>query len=98
VTIYAFVDILKDHFFMSTLLLLSNETFNSRSTRKERSASRQKNDENSISSDEKNNDENDENNENDENDETQTKRQNENEMNCIVENESSESFEKKKVE
>jgi phosphopantothenoylcysteine synthetase/decarboxylase len=98
VMIYAFVDILKDHFFMSTLFLLSNETLNSRSTRKERFASRQENDENSSSNDEKNSDENDEDDENDENDETQTKRQNEDETNRIVENESFESFEKKKVE
>ncbi len=59
VTIYAFVDILKDHFSMSTLSLLSNETLNSRSTRREHSAPRQEDDEDSSNSDE--NDEDDEN-------------------------------------
>ncbi len=79
-TLYAFVDILRNHFFMSTLSLLLNETFNSRSTRRKRSLSSSRND------DEKNDDENskndedesddDENDENDDvkNDETQTTR------------------------
>jgi hypothetical protein len=79
-TLYAFIDILKNHFFMSTLFLLSNEIFNSRSTRRKRSLSSSRND------DEKNDDENskndknenddDENNKNDdvENNETQTTR------------------------
>ncbi len=66
-TLYALVDILKDHFSMSTLFLLSNETSNSRSTRRERSLSSSRND------DEKNDDENSKNDENesddDENDE-----------------------------
>jgi hypothetical protein len=62
VTIYVFVDILKNHFFMSTLFLLLNETLNSRSTRKEHSASRQENDEKSNNNDEKSSEsENDEN-------------------------------------
>jgi hypothetical protein len=39
-TIYVFVEILKDHFFMSMLFLLSSETLDSRSTRRESSASR----------------------------------------------------------
>jgi chromatin remodeling complex protein RSC6 len=83
-TIHAFVDILKNHFFMSTLFLLSNETFNSRSTRRECSLSSSRNDdEKNDNDDSKNdenesdeNDENDENNENDdvENNETQTTR------------------------
>ncbi len=42
VTIYVFADILKNHFFMSTLSLLSSKTLNSRSTRRKHSASRQK--------------------------------------------------------
>ncbi len=75
-TIYALVDILKDHFFMLTLFLLSNETFNSRSTRWKRflSSSRnnnEKNDDENSKNDENENDD-DENDENDdvENDET----------------------------
>jgi hypothetical protein len=79
-TLYAFVDILKDHFFMSTLFLLSSETSNSRSTRRERSLSSSRNDdeknddENSKNDeDESDDDENDENNDV-ENDETQTTR------------------------
>ncbi len=43
-TIYAFIDILKDYFSMSTLFLLSNETFNSRSTRRKRFSSSSRND------------------------------------------------------
>jgi hypothetical protein len=79
-TIYAFVDILKNHFFMSTLFLLSNETFNSRSTRRERFLSSSRNDDERNDDDDSKNDENenddDENDENDdvENDETQTTR------------------------
>jgi cobalamin biosynthesis protein CobT len=79
-TIYTFVDILKDHFFMSTLLLLSNETFNSRSTRRERFLSSSRNDDERNDDDDSKNDENesddDENDENDdvENDEKQTTR------------------------
>jgi hypothetical protein len=79
-TLYAFVDILKDHFFMSTLSLLSNETFNSRSTRRERFLSSSRNDDEKDDDENSKNDENesddDENDENDdvENDETQTTR------------------------
>jgi hypothetical protein len=79
-TIYAFVDILKNHFFMSTLFLLSNETFNSRSTRREHSLSSSCNDDERNDDDDSKNDENesddDEHDENDdvENDETQTTR------------------------
>jgi hypothetical protein len=82
-TIYAFVDILRDHFFMSTLFLLSNETSNSRSTRRERSLSSSRNDDEKNDDDDSKNDENesddDENDENDdvENDETQTTRREE---------------------
>jgi hypothetical protein len=77
-TIYAFVDILRDHFSMSTLSLLSNETFNSRSTRRKRSLSSSRNNDERDDDDDSKNDENendnDENNENNdvENDETQT--------------------------
>ncbi len=89
--IYAFVDIMKNHFFMSTLFLLSNETFNSRSTRRKRflSLSRnddEKNDDDNSKNDENENDKNDKNNENDKNDdveneETQTTRQKQSERN-----------------
>jgi hypothetical protein len=79
-TLYAFVDILRNHFSMSTLSLLSNETFNSRSTRRERSLSSSRNDDEKNDDEDSKNDENesddDENNENDdvENDETQMTR------------------------
>jgi hypothetical protein len=79
-TLYAFVDILRDHFFMSTLSLLSSETFNSRSTRRERSLSSSRNDDKENDDENSKNDEDesddDENDENDdvENDETQTTR------------------------
>ncbi len=79
-TLYAFVDILRDHFSMSTLFLLSNETFNSRSTRRKRSLSSSRNDDEEDDDENSKNDENesddDENDENDdvENDETQTTR------------------------
>ncbi len=43
-TIYALVNILRNHFSMSTLFLLSNETSNSRSTRRERFLSSSRND------------------------------------------------------
>ncbi len=82
-TLYAFVDILKNHFFMSTLFLQSNETFNSRSTRRERSLSSSRNDDEKNDDENSKNDENesddDENDENDnvENDETQTTRRKE---------------------
>ncbi len=82
-TIYAFVDILKDHFFMSTLSLLSSETSNSRSTRRERFLSSSRNDDERNDDDDSKNDENenddDENDENDdvENDETQMTRRKE---------------------
>ncbi len=79
-TLYALVDILRDHFSMSTLSLLSNETLNSRSTRRERSLSSSRNDDEKNDDEDSKNDENesddDENDENDdvENDETQTTR------------------------
>ncbi len=79
-TLYAFVNILKNHFFMSTLFLLSNEIFNSRSTRRKRSLSSSRNDDEENDDENSKNDENesddDENDENDnvENDETQTTR------------------------
>ncbi len=79
-TLYAFVDILKDHFSLSTLFLLSNETFNSRSTRRKRSLSSSRNDDERNDDENLKNDENksddDENDENDdvENDETQMTR------------------------
>jgi hypothetical protein len=79
-TLYAFVDILRNHFFMSTLFLLSSETFNSRLMRRERSLSSSRNDDEENDDDNSKNDENendnDENDENDdvENDETQTTR------------------------
>jgi hypothetical protein len=79
-TLYALVDILKNHFFMSTLSLLSNETSNSRSTRRERFLSSSRNDDERNDDENSKNDENesddDENDENDdvENDETQTTR------------------------
>ncbi len=79
-TLYAFVDILKNHFFMSTLSLLSNETSNSRSTRRERSLSSSRNDDEEDDDENSKNDENesddDENDENDdvEDNETQTTR------------------------
>ncbi len=79
-TLYAFVDILRNHFFMSTLSLLSNETSNSRSTRRKRSLSSSRNDDEKNDDENSKNDENesddDENDENDdvENDETQTTR------------------------
>ncbi len=82
-TLYAFIDILKDHFSMSTLSLLSSETFNSRSTRRERSLSSSRNDDEKNDDENSKNDENesddDENDENDdvENDETQTTRRQE---------------------
>jgi hypothetical protein len=82
-TLYAFVDILRNHFFMSTLSLLSNETFNSRSTRRERFLSSSRNDDEKNDDENSKNDENesddDENDENDdvENDETQTTRRKE---------------------
>ncbi len=82
-TIYAFIDILKNHFFMSTLFLLLNETFNSRSTRRKRFLSSSRNDDEEDDDDNSKNDENesddDENDENDdvENDETQTTRREE---------------------
>ncbi len=82
-TLYAFVDTLKNHFFMSTLFLLSSETFNSRSTRWERSLSSSRNDDEEDDDENSKNDENesddDEDDENDdvENDETQTTRQKE---------------------
>jgi hypothetical protein len=82
-TIYAFVDILNDHFFTSTLFLLSNETFNLCSTRREHSSSSSRNDdkENDDDDDDDENDENENENENDENDEN-----NENDDDDDVEN------------
>jgi hypothetical protein len=82
-TLYAFVDTLRDHFFMSTLSLLSNETSNSRSTRRERFLSSSRNDDEENDDENSKNDEDesddDENDENDdvENDETQTTRRQE---------------------
>ncbi len=82
-TLYAFVDTLRDHFSMSTLSLLSNETSNSRSTRRERSLSSSRNDDEEDDDENSKNDEDesddDENDENDdvENDETQTTRRKE---------------------
>ncbi len=67
-TIYAFVNILKNHFFMLTLFLLSNETFNSRSTRRKRFSSSSRNDNKENDDDNDENDENDENDKNDDND------------------------------
>jgi hypothetical protein len=80
--IYALVNTLRDHFSMSTLSLLSNETSNSRSTRRERSlpSSRNddgENDDESSSEKENENDEDDEKDEEDESDENQTTRQRE---------------------
>ncbi len=76
IMIYTFVDILKNHFFMSTLFLLSSETFHSHSTHRERffSSSRnddEKNDDNNSKNDENESDENDENDENNENDDVE---------------------------
>jgi hypothetical protein len=82
-TLYAFVDILRNHFFMSTLFLLSNKTFNSRSTRRERFLSSSRNDDEKNDDEHSKNDEDesddDENDENDdvENNETQTTRRKE---------------------
>jgi hypothetical protein len=82
-TLYVLVNILKNHFSMSTLFLLSSETFNSRSTRRERSLSSSRNDDEKNDDENSKNDENesddDENDENDdvENDETQTTRREE---------------------
>jgi hypothetical protein len=82
-TLYVFVDTLRNHFFMSTLFLLSSETSNSRSTRRERSLSSSRNDDERNDDENSKNDENesddDENDENDdvENDETQTTRREE---------------------
>ncbi len=82
-TLYVFVDTLRNHFFMSTLSLLSSETSNSRSTRRKRSLSSSRNDDEKDDDENSKNDENesddDENDENDdvENDETQTTRRKE---------------------
>ncbi len=59
--IYAFVNILKNRFFMSTLFLLFNETFNSRSSRRNHSAS-------SVNNDDEKNDDEEKKNENDDDD------------------------------
>jgi hypothetical protein len=75
IAIYVFVNIIKNHFVMSTLFLLSKELLVARSTRRDHSSSRRNNVDDESSNDE--NDENNENNEddeNDKNDETQTKR------------------------
>ncbi len=67
--IYALVNTLKDHFSMSTLFMLFDESLVTRSTRRKHSSSQQ--DENDESSSEKENEnrENDEKNEENENDE-----------------------------
>jgi hypothetical protein len=83
-TLYAFVDILRNHFFMSTLFLLSNETFNSRSTRRECFLSSSRND------DEKNDDENSKNDEDESDD-------NKNDENNDVENDETQTTRRKKL-